>query len=248
MKVSEVMTRNVVCCRETDSACVAALIMWDNDCGVVPVVNADLKVVGMITDRDVCMAAYTQGGPLDRITVASAMARAPVSVAPHDDVAEAHRLMRLHQVHRLPVTDSEGGLVGLVSLCDLVRVANGDEALLAEVGRTLGAISRPRLETQAGSGFESVKFETRSGFSGSTQIDQASESTIGAEESRRSPSLTSSAAVEKHVTVVGMEEPAASVAETEAVQSEKQEVAAQQGQEPPGTRRTPRKRSPRRRQ
>jgi CBS domain-containing protein len=130
MKVSEVMTEKVLYCRQDASANAAAQLMWENNCGAVPIVDENLKPVGILTDRDICMAAYTQGLPLGSILVTSAMAREPV-----------HRLMRAHQIRRLPVVDAQGKISGVVALADLARAAQGREALEVEVGRTLTAIS-----------------------------------------------------------------------------------------------------------
>ena len=73
MKVQEAMTRNVAACGVRDMLNRAAQLMWECDCGSVPVVDEAGNVCGMITDRDICMAAYTQGLPLDQILVRSTM-------------------------------------------------------------------------------------------------------------------------------------------------------------------------------
>lgn len=141
MKVSELMTHEVLYCREELSANAAARVMWENNCGSVPIVGDDLKLTGILTDRDICMAAYTQGLPLGLIGVASAMAREPICVHGDDDIAVAHRLMRAHRIRRLLVVDGQGKLSGMLALADLARAAQGREALEAEVGKTLAAIS-----------------------------------------------------------------------------------------------------------
>jgi len=64
MKVEQIMTRIVHTCSENDTLNRAAQLMWENDCGCVPVIhggNGSGAVVGVVTDRDVCMGAYTQG-------------------------------------------------------------------------------------------------------------------------------------------------------------------------------------------
>jgi Mg/Co/Ni transporter MgtE len=67
--VRDLMTTAVRSCTTGDNLQRAAQIMWESDCGVVPVVDRDGRLVGMITDRDICMAAYTQGKPLSHIGV-----------------------------------------------------------------------------------------------------------------------------------------------------------------------------------
>jgi CBS domain-containing protein len=64
MEVGQLMTRNPRVCSIDGTLEQAAAIMWESDCGCVPLVDSEGKVTGMITDRDVCMAAYTQGRTL----------------------------------------------------------------------------------------------------------------------------------------------------------------------------------------
>jgi CBS domain-containing protein len=100
--------------------------MWEHDCGVVPVVgegNGTARLVGMLTDRDICMAAYTQGATLRDIPAARAMARQVFSCRPTDSLAVALRIMRTNQVHRLPVVDADDRVVGILSLADVAREA-----------------------------------------------------------------------------------------------------------------------------
>ncbi|HVA80200.1 MAG TPA: CBS domain-containing protein [Candidatus Binataceae bacterium] len=119
MKVEQIMNRNVKVCRPQDSLNKAAQIMWDEPCGAVPVVDDQRKPVGFLTDRDICMAAYTQGKPLHELRVETAMARKVVSCVAEDELGAAAGLMRQHRTRRLPVIDRNGALVGLLSLDDL---------------------------------------------------------------------------------------------------------------------------------
>lgn len=151
MKVGQLMTHNVRACSSEDTLNTAAGIMWDNDCGCVPVVDAERRVVGMLTDRDVCMAAYTQGGSLRNLRVSGAMAKEVCSCKPDDTLAAAEELMRSKQIRRLPVTDPTGHLVGIVSLNDIAceaeheRAQTKREVTTDEVGVTLAAVCRPRF-------------------------------------------------------------------------------------------------------
>jgi CBS domain-containing protein len=151
MKVAELMTGGVKVCAPQDSLNQAAKIMWENDCGCVPVVDRNSRVVGIVTDRDICMAAYTQGVSLHLIPADIAMARHVISCAPEDDVAIAEKLMQENKVHRVPVVTSEGKLVGIVSLSDLAREAERERSAgvqrqvsSEEVAETVGAIRQPR--------------------------------------------------------------------------------------------------------
>jgi CBS domain-containing protein len=145
--VRQVMTPNPRTCTPSDSLHHAARIMWDIDCGCVPVVDAEGLAVAMITDRDICMAAYTQGAPLGQLPVASAASRTLVSVLEGDTLQIAESMMQQHRVRRLSVIDQNGRLVGIVSMSDLARYANfgdGDGERNAEpLARTLAAVSAP---------------------------------------------------------------------------------------------------------
>jgi CBS-domain-containing membrane protein len=83
------------------------------------VVDEQGKPVGFLTDRDVCMAAYTQNKPLTELPVEGAMARTPVCCRVEDDLDSAAQLMREHRTRRVPVVDGNGILVGLLTLDDL---------------------------------------------------------------------------------------------------------------------------------
>jgi len=123
MKVSELMKREVQACSVHDNLERAARIMWECDCGCVPVVDDDARVVGMLTDRDVCMAGYTQGKPYAEILVTSAMATKVFGVDAQDQVEVAEAIMRTHRVRRLPVFEGTK-LVGILSLSDVATHAH----------------------------------------------------------------------------------------------------------------------------
>jgi signal-transduction protein with cAMP-binding, CBS, and nucleotidyltransferase domain len=107
------------------------------------------KLVGIVTDRDICMAAYTQGVPLDAIPVERVMSPKVISCARTDDLDTAHRLMRTHEIHRLPVVDTRGRPIGILSLSDVINHWHGDrEAEQAvEIAATFLAIRRRRERT-----------------------------------------------------------------------------------------------------
>jgi len=146
MKTMDVMTREPRAVRVLDRLDAAARLLWDHDCGIAPVVDAAGVLVGVVTDRDVCMAVYTQGRLLTDIPVAAVMARAVRSCRADDPLATVLQTMAQAQVHRLPVVDARGALVGIVSTNDLVRAANGRLAAVdvAGVVKTLAAIAAPR--------------------------------------------------------------------------------------------------------
>lgn len=124
MKIEDVMTRRVVAARaDTDLAHVARL-MWDNDCGSVPVVDAEDKVVGILTDRDVCMSAHFTGKALRELRASSCMNADVVTCLTSDGLGAAVQLMGERRIRRLAVTDEAGRLVGIVSVGDLLNAAD----------------------------------------------------------------------------------------------------------------------------
>ena len=148
MKVRELMTHPAITCHVNDPLNMAAHRMWDQDCGALPVINDDGRVTGMITDRDICMAAYTQGRSLDAMLVNSAMATHVVSCHPEQTILEVEQLMSVHQVRRLPVVDAEGKPLGVISIDDLAKESARPNSRMkqgmAAVTHTLAAICGPR--------------------------------------------------------------------------------------------------------
>jgi len=155
MQVKKLMTERVAVCRVNDALNEAARIMWESDCGFLPVVDHDSRVAGVITDRDICMAAYTQGVPLHASLVSSAMSKMLRTCSPEDDVEDAEDLLRRHQLRRLPVIDTDGRLCGVITLGDFARSsqANALRKTLtgARLAKTLASIceARPRAATNA---------------------------------------------------------------------------------------------------
>ncbi len=152
MNVKEVMSREVRTIRMVDRLDAAARAMWEHDCGVVPVVDGNGAVVGVVTDRDVCMAAWSQGRPLGEIAVTSVMARSVRTCKPDDPVTQALAVLQQHQLHRLPVVDARGVAIGIVAISDLVRLAAARPSVLdgAGVTKALAAIVAPRKASAAG--------------------------------------------------------------------------------------------------
>lgn len=150
MQVKDVMNQPAVTCPENSTLDHPARLMWEFDCGVIPVVDDNGRLTGVITDRDICMAAYTQGKPLSEIPVSSAMARAVVAAHTYDTVETAEQLMRERQVRRLPVLDGQASVIGIVSLNDLTRVAAHAHrgAVDRELVQTLAEVSKPRFAMQ----------------------------------------------------------------------------------------------------
>ena len=119
MKVKELMTTDVKHCGLETNLAAAAKIMWEEDCGAVPVADARGTVVGVITDRDICIAAATRPRTEGEIPVKDVISRALYTCAPGDDVRAALETMKARKVRRLPVVEHGGRLAGIVSIHDI---------------------------------------------------------------------------------------------------------------------------------
>jgi CBS domain-containing protein len=120
MTVKELAAFDVKSCGPDTDLATAAKIMWDCDCGVVPVVNEERKVVGMITDRDICIAAATRAARPSDVQVEDVMSRDVAACGIGDDVHTALKIMKERKVRRLPVLNGQEQLAGILSLNDLV--------------------------------------------------------------------------------------------------------------------------------
>jgi CBS domain-containing protein len=156
LKIEALMTQNPKCCGPNDTLNLAAQLLWENDCGSLPVVDEKRWPIAVITDRDICMCAYTRGLPLAALPVSTAMSRTLVSCSTAESLVTAEKRMRQHQLYRLPVVARNGRIVGMLSLSDVAREAEkermaGDakrEVTDQEIAATLGAICSHRATGQ----------------------------------------------------------------------------------------------------
>ena len=143
MRVRDVMTKEVESCQSGENLASLAQLMWRGDCGAIPVVDAERRPVGIITDRDAFIALATRYRVPGEILVREVMTDAPVTCHPDDDIRLALKAMAEHQVRRLPVVDGTGALAGILSLSDLAAKSTARPSTLdAEIAQTLQAISR----------------------------------------------------------------------------------------------------------
>lgn len=123
MRIKQIMTTDVCSCSPEDTLQDVAAIMWENDVGCVPLVDSGERVVGMLTDRDVCMSAYRRKMRLDQMLARDAMADLVLMCKPDDTLHEVEILMSANKVRRLAVVDNRSRLCGIVSLNDIARAA-----------------------------------------------------------------------------------------------------------------------------
>jgi len=155
MRIEKIMSRHVVTCVPQDSLEHAASLMWNGDCGCLPVLAAGGgRIAGVITDRDICMAALFQGRPLRDIRVEEAMAKKVLTCRASDEIEEAQRQMQNEQIRRLPVVGNDGELIGIVSMADIAcesarsQYKQRQEIPASEVTATLAKISARPVERQ----------------------------------------------------------------------------------------------------
>ncbi|MFT5286434.1 MAG: CBS domain-containing protein [Planctomycetota bacterium] len=153
MKIGEMMTREVTVCRLDETLETAANLFWTRDVGVLPIIDSRVRVVGLLTDRDICLTAMFRALPLKEIPVGETMSETIVSCTVDDTLEAAAQKMADAKVRRLVVLDSEGRLEGIVGLSDLARVTLDDKLTVksAEVVlNTILAINTPHgVETVA---------------------------------------------------------------------------------------------------
>lgn len=124
MLVKTIMNAHPQSCGSDVSLAAAARLMSNRDCGILPVVDAQHQLVGVVTDRDVCLAVATKFRSPEEIPVADAMTSRVFTCSPDDDARTALSVIRNHGVRRLPVVTPNGSLVGIISIDDLVLHAD----------------------------------------------------------------------------------------------------------------------------
>lgn len=130
MKVNEIMTASAVTCRPEMNVAEAVQLMWERNVGILPVVDKEGKLVGVVTDRDICIALRTRNRMAGELPVGDVVMRKVFTCKPEEDVHEALQLMSAEQVRRLPVVNEKGVPVGILSMDDLV--------LHSEIGKLRG--------------------------------------------------------------------------------------------------------------
>jgi len=140
MTCREMMTPNPACCQAEDTVVTAAMMMKSGNYGAVPVVSdrTEMKVVGIVTDRDLAMKVIAEQRDLYKTTVDDVMSKNLVTCDMDDDYDDVLKAMRKNQIRRLPVVDNNERLVGIVSTADVALHGDRDE-----VGRTVQKISEP---------------------------------------------------------------------------------------------------------
>lgn len=151
MRVKEVMMGTPYYCGSQTNLGSATELMWSANCGFLPVEAPDGKVIGVVTDRDICVALGTRSRLAGDIVVGEVMSGKLFSCAPDDDIHIALQTMKDGKVRRLPVIAKDGSLVGVISMDDILLrtepMSLGKEPELStdEVVRTYRAITQRQV-------------------------------------------------------------------------------------------------------
>jgi CBS domain-containing protein len=139
VKIREIMSREPACCVLTDSAQTVAKILCDRNIGSIPMVTdqQSRKLVGMITDRDLCCSVIAEGLDPKTAQIEKLISFPPMSCRDGENIETCERLMQEHQVRRVPIVDAEDRVIGIVSQADL---ALHDKA--ERVSKTVAEISK----------------------------------------------------------------------------------------------------------
>lgn len=129
MQVRDLMTKNPACCTADTNLQEVAMLMVEHDCGETPVVDSkkSMKLVGVITDRDITIRTVAEGkNPLE-MTAGDCMSSPCVTVTPEMSVEECCAVMEQNKVRRVPVVDEKGSCCGIVAQADIAQHATKQE-------------------------------------------------------------------------------------------------------------------------
>jgi CBS domain-containing protein len=152
MNIKDIMTMNPSYCVSGDPTTVAASIMKEKNVGIVPIIKSDVdhKLIGVVTDRDLCLAVVAQNLQADTVKVQQCMTTFIVTVRPDDDLQKAMKLMSENQVRRIPVVNQEGMLEGMVATADILQRANVSSVetqdVFKKVSEPTDQASKPRAK------------------------------------------------------------------------------------------------------
>jgi len=154
MRIRHVMTKDPSCCVPSDSAVRAAKIMRDERAGIVPIIENEQsqRIIGVVTDRDLCMNVVAEGRDPATVTVQECMTTKVVTCSPDDSIEKVTELMRENQIRRVPVVNDGGELQGIVALADVVERGNvkttQTHETLKQVSAPTDVPSKPRAQSK----------------------------------------------------------------------------------------------------
>ena len=126
MKVSEIMSTEIVFATTTDSICNIAKLMNENHVGSIPICNENEEIVGIVTDRDIILRSIACDKDIKETKITEIMTTDIWSITPDTDICEATTIMKENQIRRLPVVENSK-IIGILSIGDLIRSKKTDE-------------------------------------------------------------------------------------------------------------------------
>jgi CBS domain-containing protein len=139
MKAKDIMTPHPVTCTPDTTVAEAAHLMWEADCGILPVVE-DGELEGVVTDRDMYIALATRNSRASHLKVGAVATKTVVTCTPEEDVETVLTLMKRALVRRIPVVGFGNTVLGIVSMNDIILALARDEELSEDVLSTLQTI------------------------------------------------------------------------------------------------------------
>jgi len=147
MLVKDLMTGNVSFCRPESNLAELAEVMWNQQCGALPMLDDSGRVIGIVTDRDICIALGTRNIRASDVLARDVSPPTCYTCSPNNNARDALRTMANQEVSRLPVVDEAGQLVGILSIDDIVFRAGGGSSDLndREIIDTIRAMREERI-------------------------------------------------------------------------------------------------------
>ncbi len=167
MRARDVMIKETVCCGRNTSVMNAVDMMRESDVGILLVIDdpSTRRLIGVVTDRDLCLLALREPHDPALTTVEDCMGTDLVTCAPDDDVLKVLAEMREHQVRRIPVVDRDTFVCGLIGIFDLISHDGVDPA---EICMTLDRIMAPKKPVAAA---RDIKEKIESALRRTAEID-----------------------------------------------------------------------------
>jgi CBS domain-containing protein len=139
MTVGTVMTKEPVCCSPSETLQTVAQLMKQHDVGAIPVVadSVSKKLVGIITDRDLCITAMADGKDPRATIIAPYFTKTMITCTPEDALETCEQKMKQQRVRRILVVDKENTLLGIIVQADLARVEKPEsfQSVVVEISK-----------------------------------------------------------------------------------------------------------------
>lgn len=139
MRCSEIMTEDIIHCTKQTTMVGAASLMRNEDVGVLPVLDDDKKLIGLVTDRDIVVRGLAENLNPTNTAIVHIMSEDLITCRPNDEIEVAMQRMREAQIRRIPVVDGGNRLMGMIAQADIALRTERREGL----GEVLEAVSQP---------------------------------------------------------------------------------------------------------